>query len=137
MYSTAAEFRAQVEALETPAIENCIAQCVARSSTATRAGIGFNCLSMDALSNSQRVQIAREVLAERLAAAAVMVADAFKTEAEAKAEAAFDAMMGGFETEVEGEEIAALAQAARELAEEEEATARLRWVWQMGQRRTA
>lgn len=74
----ATEFRAQVEALETPAIENCIAQIVARSSTATRAGIAFNCFSLDALSNDQRVSIAREVLAERMAQAEALVQAAFE-----------------------------------------------------------
>ncbi len=129
MSTTAAEFRTQLTELDAPALENCIAGLQSRVDAQNTMGRAFAGLGCTINRNAELLGLAREVLAERTAAAAAMVADAFKTAAEVKAEAAFDAMMDGFEVEIESEGIA---QMARELAAEEDATAQLRRDWEWG-----
>jgi hypothetical protein len=132
--AAAVEFRAQLTELDTPAAESCIAQTIAGASTLSRAGLCYNTHSLDALSPSNRIAIAQEVLAERLATVAAMVQSAFHSaeearEAEAHAEAAFEVTLATFQTQAEDEEIARL---ALELAEVEAATAELRRAWEWG-----
>lgn len=124
-----AEFHAQMAELDVAAIENCIAGLQARVDAQNVMGLAFAGLGCTINRNAELLGIAREVLAERLAMVAAMVTDAIKPEAEARAEAAFEAMMSDFETLAEDEEIA---QMARELAEEENAAAQLRRAWEWG-----